>query len=79
MLLSKIKIVFAKSFGLQAGVNITFKRQNRLAGIRRRKIWLPVIKASSVNTRQFVANAHQRANLQRRQFPRLINQLLEIV
>ena len=33
MLLGKIEIVFAEGFGLQAGVDITFKRQNRLAGI----------------------------------------------
>ena len=38
MLLGKIEIVFAEGFGLQAGVDITFKRQNRLAGIRRREI-----------------------------------------
>ena len=36
MLLGKIEIVFAEGFGLQAGVDITFKRQNRLAGILRR-------------------------------------------
>ena len=52
MLLGKIEIVFAESFGLQAGVDITFKRQNRLAGILRREIWLPVMKASGVDTRQ---------------------------
>ena len=39
MLLGKIEIVFAEGFGLQAGVDITFKRQNRLAGILRREIW----------------------------------------
>lgn len=48
MLLGKIEIVFAEGFGLQAGVDITFKRQNRLAGIRRREIWLPVMKASAL-------------------------------
>lgn len=33
MLLGKIEIVFAEGFGLQASVDITFKRQNCLAGI----------------------------------------------
>ena len=56
MLLGKIEIVFAEGFGLQAGVDITFKRQNRLAGILRREIWLPVMKASGVDTRQFVVS-----------------------
>lgn len=63
MLLGKIEIVFAEGFGLQAGVDITFKCQNRTAGILRREIWLPVMKASGVDTRQFVADAHQGANL----------------
>ena len=79
MLLGKIEIVFAEGFGLQAGVDITFKCQNRLAGILRREIWLPVMKASGVDTRQFVADAHQRANLRRRQFPRFMDQLLGVV
>lgn len=55
MLLGKIEIVFAEGFGLQASVDITFKRQNCLAGILRCEIWLPVMKASGVDTRQFVA------------------------
>ena len=46
MLLGKIEIVFAEGFGLQASVDITFKRQNCLAGILRCEIWLPVMKAS---------------------------------
>ena len=54
MLLGKIEIVFAEGFGLQAGVDITFKRQNRLAGILRREIWLPVMKASGVDTRVLI-------------------------
>jgi hypothetical protein len=37
------------------------------------------MKASGVDTRQFVADAHQRANLRRRQFPRFMDQLLGIV
>ena len=79
MLLGKIEIVFAEGFGLQASVDITFKRQNCLAGILRCEIWLPVMKASGVDTRQFIADAHQGANLRGRQFPRFMDQLLGVV
>jgi hypothetical protein len=37
MLLGKIEIGFAKVFRLQAGIDIAFKRQNRLAGVCRVK------------------------------------------
>ena len=62
MLLGKIEIVFGEGFGLQASVDITFKRQNCLAGILRCEIWLPVMKASGGDTRQFVGAVSFRAS-----------------
>ncbi len=50
MLLGKIEIVFAEGFGLQAGVDITFKRQNRLAGILRREEEVSVSLASLIKS-----------------------------
>jgi hypothetical protein len=65
-MLGKIEIGFAEGFCLQAGIDIAFKRQNRLAGVFGVK-WVPVVKAGRVQIRQLVADAHQLADLRRRE------------
>ena len=79
MLLGKIEIGFAKIFRLQTGVDITFKRQNRLASVRRGEIRVPLVKAGRVKIGQLVADAHQRGDLRRREPTRFADQLLRVV
>ncbi|MNP86443.1 hypothetical protein D3C76_1866850 [compost metagenome] len=65
MLLGKIKVSLAEGFRLQAGIDVAFEGQNRLACVRRREIRLPVVEAGGIKIRQLVADAHQGCNLRR--------------
>ena len=78
MLLGEIEISLAKGFCLQAGIDIPLKRQNRLAGVVRGEVWLPVVKAGRVQVSQLVADAHQFANLWRRQLAGNADKLLRV-
>ena len=48
MLLGEIKIRFAKTLRLKAGINIAFESQNRLARIFRCELRMPVVKTFGV-------------------------------
>ena len=76
MLLGKIEVGFTEVFRLQTGIDITFKRQNRLASVSRGEIRVPLVKAGRVKIGQLVADAHQRGDLRRRELARFTDQLL---
>ena len=79
MSLGKIEIVFAEGFCLQSGINVAFKSQNGLARVLRREVRLPVMKAGRIQIRQLIADAHQFADLWRREPARDADQLLGIL
>ena len=45
MLLGEVKVVLGERLCLQASVDIAFKGEDRLAGILRRKVRVPVVEA----------------------------------
>ena len=65
MLLGEVEIRFAEGLRLQTGVDVAFKRQNRLARILRRKIGLPAVEAFGIQVRQLIADTHKRSDLRR--------------
>ena len=54
------------------------ERQNRLSGVVRGEVWLPVVKTGRVQVSQLVADAHQFANLWRRQLAGNADKLLRV-
>ena len=68
MLLGEIKIGFTEGFRLHPGIHIPFKCQNSLTGIVRREIRLPLPETGGIQTRQFITDMHQRADIRRSQF-----------
>ena len=56
--LGEVKVVLGERLCLQAGVDIALKGKDRLAGILRRKVRMPVVETGGVQIRQLVANAH---------------------
>ena len=79
MLLCKIEISLGEGFRLQAGIDIAFKGQNGLAGVFRRKVRLPVVKAGGVQVGKLIADTHQGFDLLRAKLTRNLNQLLRII
>ena len=79
MQLGKIEIGFAKSFYLQASVDVTFEGQQRLAGVGGREVRLPLMKTGGIQVGEFIADAHQRSDLRSRKLTRLVDQLLRVV
>ncbi len=79
MLLGKIKVVFAKGFCLQAGIDVTFEGQNCLAGVGRGEVRVPVVETSGIKIRQLIADPHQAGNLRCRKLACLADQLLRVI
>ena len=51
MLLGEVKVVLGERLCLQASVDIAFKGEDRLAGILRRKVRVPVVEAGGFAVR----------------------------
>ena len=51
MLLGEVKVVLGERLCLQAGVDIALKGKDRLAGILRRKVRMPVVETGGVQIR----------------------------
>lgn len=79
MSLGEVKVVLSERLCLQAGVDIALKGEDRLAGILRRKVRVPVVETGGVQIRQLVADAHQLADLRRGQLTGDADKLLRIL
>ena len=79
MFLGKTEILITETLGIQTGIDVALERQNGLPGIIRRKRCVPGLEALGVQLPEFVADAHQVADLMRFQLLELVNQFTGIV
>ena len=79
MFLGELEIVFAETFGIEPCIDVTLKRQYRLAGVVRGERRVPVLETLGVQLAELVADVHQVADLVRLQFLELVDQFTGVV
>lgn len=79
VILGVAEVVFTEAFGVEAGVYVTFEREQRLFGIVWGEVCAPAAKACGVEAGEFVREVHQLADLCRAQVAQLADQRLRVI
>ncbi|MCY1419345.1 hypothetical protein D9M71_349320 [compost metagenome] len=79
VLLGVAEVVFAQALGVEAGVDVTLERQQRLLGIGRGEVRGPAAEARGIQAGELVGQVHQFADLRWRQVAQLLDQFLGVV
>ena len=77
--LGEIEVLLGEVFGIQAGVDVTLERQQRLLGVGGVERAFPAAEACGVETGELVRQAHQLGDLGRAELAQLGDQFLGVV